>query len=161
MASVSGDWLTLGAVAALALAASTRRGSPSFDDITRRRVREQLPEQRTVYTGTLSLPTLPGGEDWEYAVYEGRQPGSGDGKAGRIVVDPEFPLAGLFWYRERDGNPVIAHVWVDDFLRNRGVGRQLVELYRQHVTTDVRGVGPLSPGGLALTRSTKMKIIEL
>lgn len=135
-------------------------GDDSFDRISHRRVREELKDEKIEKVGTIDVKLSGLVEPWDVFVTRGKALPYGYNDSGRVLVGPpDDPLAGLAWSEEY-GKRYIHHVWVDPDARHRGLGKALVELYREHVDTKVVFSGPFSPGGRRLAESVGAKIIN-
>jgi hypothetical protein len=123
----------------------------------RLRAREPLVGERIQHSETIWIATGPSfSEEWVLSVTSGKMPPYGVLDAGRIVIDvgrslDGDPLAALLWVKER-GRKKITHVWVDETVQRRGVGRLLVDAYKKYVSAKVVMAGPFSEAGRAFAK---------
>jgi GNAT superfamily N-acetyltransferase len=144
---------------------AARPPDDALGEAARHRVHEPLLQERVVASDVIYATASGVREPWALVVTRGKAPPYGYLDAGRVLVLIEGadlgsePLAGLVWARER-GKLFIHNVWVDPDAQGHGLGRVLVEAYRQHVTPKVVMSGPFSNAGRGFARSIGAKIVN-
>jgi hypothetical protein len=132
----------------------------SLETASKARVLQPLEGEVIEREGEIPITLIEsvGPEPWEWVSTQGHN-AVGD-VSGRILLgDIRFPDAGLVW-STIDGQPMVTHVWVSELMRERGVGKALLDIYRNMVADPVVITGPFTPGGRALAHAYGARVVE-